>query len=175
MKSVLTQCSVIKPLMFNAPQSDDTIPHYSNIVSYIIILNYRLASAPKPLVPPLLDDTQLQAITAVYTALHQGFHDENDTRTLLHTALRRLLIYEFTAEQTDVSSDPVTMSLVWLNWGKDGSFQKASDITQTFAAVQFVARSTVLVHVYTVHKANKTNYYRCVSLRLLLLLWLLLT
>lgn len=145
--------------MFNAPESDDTIPSYANVVSFITIINYRLVTDVDPLVPPLLNEAQTEAIASLYTALQERYH-EDDTRTLVHAALKSMLVYEFGAEQTDISCDPVSMALVWYNWQRDGSFQKASVITQSFAAVQFITRSVVLVQVYTMHKATQLCYYR---------------
>lgn len=149
--------------MFSAPQSDDTIPQYANVISWVIIINYSLATASNPPASPSLLQNQLDAITALYTSLQEG-QPEDVTRNLLHEVLRLLLICEFTEEQAEITNDPISMALILLNWHADGSFKKASEVSQSFAAIQFVARSTVLVHIYTVHKATNTSHHQYVCL-----------
>lgn len=145
--------------MFSAPLSDDTIPRYSNVMSMIIMMHYQLVTVSNPLTPPLLSETQSEAVTALYAAITERQPDA-DVRNLLHVVLSRLLIHEFTDEQSDATSDPVSMGLIWYNWDKDGSFKKASDITQTLAAIQFVARSTVVTQTYTVRTVTNASYSR---------------
>lgn len=148
--------------MFNAPDSEDTINRYAGIMTFIILAHLLLHIQPNPPLPKLLNPTQCEVVEALHILLVQDEVSEPALDEAIHNVLINLLLHQFKGSQLKVMEDPVLMALVWYNRKRDGSFKQPGDIMQTFAAIQFIARSTALLHIYTRTELSEgaTDYYR---------------
>lgn len=152
--------------MFNPPDSEETIKRYAGIMTFVILTHYLLLSHPRPPLPLLLNNRQQNLIERFCHMLSLDTAPAPVLNSHLQDVLMSLLIHRFQGVQTHTTSDPVLMALVWHNLLQDGSFKPASQITQTFAAIQFLARSTalseVVIKMQVENSHQVSDYYRCV-------------
>lgn len=115
----------------------------------LIVTHFFIATATTS--PPW--DNILNVRQQRYTIrLAEGLLDESLTEQevldLLHKTLVSFLLYRFGPDQAELDHDPVFMFVIWNNWKHDGSFSRPGEVTQDYAAIQFVARSIALVQIH---------------------------
>lgn len=140
---------MIKPLLFNPPDCHDTLKRYADLMSFLITAHVLIHTGPDSILPKLLNAAQLDSVETLKTLLLGQEEVPNSTLdSAVHEVLTGLLIHRCKGSQINIRKEPVMMGLVWYNWKEDGSFKRPGEITQTFAAVQFVSRSAALMETF---------------------------